>query len=227
MEGSFFKQYWWKILSGLLLIYAVIFGFIVTVPEIGNLYHTIRNLFFHVGMWFSMLVLFILSFGFSLAYLSGFKEKYDVRTVEAVNVGLLFGILGIVTGMLWAKFTWGMFWVRDPKLDGAAVSIFIYLAYLILRGSIEDKHKRAKVSAVFNIFAFVLLVVFLLILPRLQESLHPAGRGKGNPVLPMQLDPAMRVVFYPAMIGWILLGIWIWQIRVRLAGIRGKLEEKE
>ena len=93
--------------------------------------------------------------------------------------------------------------MRDPKLDGAAVSIFIYMAYLVLRGSIEDPRKKAKVSAVYNIFAFVLLIVFLMVMPRLQQSIHPAGKGNGNPVLPMQLDPAMRVVFYPAMIGWI------------------------
>jgi heme exporter protein C len=222
-----FKENWWKVLSGILLIYAVIYGFFVPIPELGNLYNTIRNLFFHVGMWFTMLSLFITSFVFSIRYLSGFNEKYDTRSVEAVNTGLVFGILGIITGMIWAKSTWGAFWVRDPKLDGAAVSIFIYLAYLVLRGSIEDKHKRAKVSAVYNIFAFVLLIVFLMILPRMQESMHPAGKGKENPVLPMQLDPAMRFVFYPAMVGWILMGFWIWKIRVRISAIQTSLDESE
>jgi heme exporter protein C len=225
--AEFLKNSWWKLISALFLLYAVIYGFFVPVPDIGNLYNTIRNLFFHVGMWFTMLILFLTSFIYSLKYLRGFNEKQDTRTVEAVNVGLLFGILGIVTGMIWAKSTWGMYWVRDPKLDGAAVGIFIYLAYLILRGSIEDTRKRAKVSAVYNIFAFVLLIVFLLILPRIQESIHPAGKGKGNPVMPMQLDPMMRVVFYPAMIGWILLGCWIWQIRVKIRELKIKIENSE
>jgi len=220
-----FKSDWWKILSGILLIYAVIFGFLVPVPEIGNLYHTIRNIFFHVGMWFTMLILFLISFISSLNYLKGFDRKYDTRSLEAVNVALVFGVLGVVTGMIWAKATWGAFWVRDPKLDGVAVGIFIYLAYLILRGSIEDEHKKAKVSAVYNIFAFVLLIVFLMVLPRLQESMHPAGKGKGNPVLPMQLDPTMRFVFYPAMVGWILLGCWIWSLRVKLRNINLRIDE--
>jgi len=225
--AEFLKNSWWKLLSGIFLLYAVIFGFIIPVPDIGNLYNTIRNLFFHVGMWFTMLILFLTSFLYSLKYLTGFNEKYDIRTVEAVNVALLFGTLGILTGMIWAKSTWGMYWVRDPKLDGAAVGIFIYLAYLVLRGSIEDTRKRAKVSAVYNIFAFVLLIVFLLILPRLQESVHPAGKGKGNPVLPMELDPMMRIVFYPAMIGWILLGCWIWQIKVKIHELKIKIESRE
>jgi len=175
-------------------------------------------------MWFGMFTAFFLSFVFSLRYLSGFSEKEDDRSVEAVKTGLVFGILGIATGMIWAQFTWGRFWVSDPKLNGAAVGIFIYLAYLVLRGSVEDAHKRAKVSAVYNVFAFVMLIVFILILPRIASgSIHPGKEG--NPVLPMELDPSMRLVFYPAMTGWILLSLWIWQLRVRIRAVRKKIEE--
>lgn len=217
----FFKQNWWKVLSGILLIYAVIVGFVVPVPET-IIAHTMRNIFYHVGMWFGMFTAFVTSFIFSLRYLSGFKEEEDIKAIEAVNTGLVFGILGLLTGMTWAQFTWGHFWVNDPKLNGAAVGIFIYLAYLVLRGSIEDTHKRAKVSAVYNIFAFVLLIVFVLIMPRIaKESIHP-GR-EDNPVLPMHLAPAMRIVFYPAMIGWLLLSIWIWQLRVRIRRLKEKI----
>jgi heme exporter protein C len=218
-----FKYYWWKGLAAILLVYAVVMGFVVEVPDT-MIANTIRNVFFHVGMWFGMFTAFFLSFVFSLRYLSGFSEKEDDRSVEAVKTGLVFGILGIATGMIWAQFTWGRFWVSDPKLNGAAVGIFIYLAYLVLRGSVEDAHKRAKVSAVYNVFAFVMLIVFILILPRIASgSIHPGKEG--NPVLPMELDPSMRLVFYPAMTGWILLSLWIWQLRVRMRAIKKKLEE--
>ncbi len=218
-----FRYYWWKALAGILLVYAAVMGFVVAVPDtlIAN---TIRNVFYHVGMWFGMFTAFFLSFVYSLRYLSGFREKEDDRAVEAANTGLIFGILGILTGMIWAQFTWGRFWISDPKLNGAAVGLFIYFAYLILRGSIDDIHKRAKVSAVYNIFAFVMLIVFILILPRIANaSIHPGKEG--NPVLPMELAPSMRVVFYPAMIGWILLSVWIWNLRVRLRTIKKMLEE--
>ena len=219
------KQYWWKILSLLLLLYAVTYGFYVTIPE-SMILQTMRNLFYHVGMWFGMFTMLTVSFIYSLKYLKGFREENDRVAIEAVNVGLLFGFLGIFTGMIWANFTWGAPWVKDPKLNGAAVGLVIYLAYLILRSSVEDRHKRAKVSAVYNIFAFVLWIIFVLILPRLAgDSLHPATGNNSTPVLPMHLDPSMRTVFYPAMIGWILLGTWILQIRVRLSKIRHLLEE--
>jgi heme exporter protein C len=218
-----FKYYWWKVLAAVLLVYASVMGFVVDIPDT-MIANTIRNVFYHVGMWGGMFTAFLLSFIYSLRYLSGFNEKEDDRSVEAVNTGLVFGILGILTGMIWARFTWGRFWISDPKLNGAAVGIFIYLAYLVLRGSMDDTHKRAKVSAVYNIFAFVMLIVFILILPRIASaSIHPGKEG--NPVLPMELDPSMRIVFYPAMIGWILMSVWIWTLRVRIRSIKHGLDQ--
>lgn len=217
------KRYWWKVVSGLLLLYAVIGGFMVEVPD-SMIQETMRNLFYHVGMWFGMLAMLMTGFVYSLRYLAKFREVDDIRAVEAVNVGLLFGSLGIITGMIWANFTWGSPWVKDPKLNGAAVGMFIYMAYLILRSSIEDIHKRAKVSAVYSIFAFFLWIVFVLVLPRLAgESIHP---GKDSPpVLPMHLDPSMRLIFYPAVLGWVLLGVWIYQIRVRIRLVKHQIQQ--
>ena len=129
-------------------------------------------------MWFGMFTMLITGFVYSLRYLRKFDEQEDIRAVEAVNVGLMFGFLGIFTGMIWANFTWGSPWVKDPKLNGAAVGLIIYLAYTILRGSISDTHKRAKVSAIYNIFAFFLWIVLVIILPRLAgESIHPFERS--------------------------------------------------
>jgi heme exporter protein C len=220
------KKNWWKILSFILLLYAVTYGFYVAVPET-MIQQTMRNLFYHVGMWFGMFTMLTVSFIYSLKYLKGFRMENDRVSIEAVNVGLVFGFLGIFTGMIWATFTWGAPWVKDPKLNGAAVGLVIYLAYMILRSSVEDRHKRAKVSAVYNIFAFVLWIIFVLILPRLAgDSLHPATGNNPTPVLPMHLDPAMRTVFYPAMAGWILLGTWILTIRIRISKLKTHLEEQ-
>jgi len=210
-------------LSGTLLLYAIVAGFLVEVPDT-TIRETMRNLFYHVGMWFGMFILLTIGFIYSIRYLLKFREEEDLVAVESVNVGLLFGILGILTGMVWASFTWGSPWVKDPKLNGAALGIFIYLAYLILRGSIGDPHKKAKVSAVYNILAYVLWIVFVMIMPRMAgESIHP---GKDtSPVLPTHLEPSLRIVFYPAMLGWILLGIWIMNLRVRFRRIRMALGE--
>jgi heme exporter protein C len=92
----------------------------------------------------------------------------------------------------------------------------------VLRGSMPDEQKRARVSAIYNIFAFVMMIVFVMILPRMSASLHP-GNG-GNPAFgKYDMDNTMRTVFYPACVGWILIGIWVFQIRVRIEKIKRKL----
>ncbi|MGA2823529.1 MAG: cytochrome c biogenesis protein CcsA [Bacteroidales bacterium] len=223
------KKYWWKVLAGILLLYAIIGGFFITISFEGMevAAESMRNIFYHVGMWFGMFTMLITGFVYSLRYLRKFDEQEDIRAVEAVNVGLMFGFLGIFTGMVWANFTWGSPWVKDPKLNGATIGLIIYLAYTILRGSIDDTHRRAKVAAIYNIFAFFLWIVLVIILPRLAgESIHPAGGNNANTILPMHLPPSMRLIFYPAMLGWILLGVWIYKLRVRIRRIKLIIDNK-
>jgi len=214
---------WWKALAIILLLYTLIAGLLIPVPRQVILYESIRNLYFHVPMWFTMIFLFFMSVINSVKNLSSNNLTHDTKAKELVNAGIIFGVLGIITGSIWAKYTWGAWWVNDVKLNGSAITMLIYLAYVVLRGSLEDEQKRARISAVYNIFAFVLLLVFIGILPRVTDSLHP-GNG-GNPGFNnYDLDNNMKLVFYPAVLGWILLGWWIASIRVRISNLSQKLE---
>lgn len=209
---------WWKILSVVLLFYTFTAGFLINVPDIGNLQQTIRNLFFHVPMWFGQLTLNTVSLIFSILYLRKPDLHHDIRANQFAKTGIVLGIAGLVTGSIWATYTWGSPWNNDPKQLGAAIALLIYLAYFVLRNSMPDIDKRARVAAVYNIFAYFIYIPMIMVLPRLVESLHPGGKGvEGNPGLSGQdLDPTMRAVFWPAVIGWTLLGVWITTLRVRL-----------
>lgn len=212
------KWNWWKIASIILILYVLIAGFLGDVPRLPILNETIRNLYFHVTMWFSMIILYGFSLTYSIKYLRSGDLNDDDWAVEMATSGLVLGILGIVTGSLWARFTWGAWWVNDPKLNGAAIAMLIYLAYFILRQSFDDDRKRARLSAVYNIFAFIFMIVFIGILPRLTDSLHP-GNG-GNPAFSQyDLNSNMRMVFYPAVLGWAMLSYWIVTLRLRLRRI--------
>jgi len=139
---------------------------------------------------------------------------------------VVFGILGLITGSIWAKNTWGAWWTNDVKLNGAAATMLVYFAYFLLRNSVDDEEKRARIAAVYSIFAFALMAVFIFILPRLTDSLHP-GNG-GNPAFAKyDLDNTMRVVFYPAVIGWTLLAAWIADIRLRIRYLQNHYQESE
>lgn len=218
------RQYWWKIASFAFLAYAFIAGFLIKVPDIGNLQHSIRNLFFHVPMWFSQFTLISISVVYSVLFLRKPLVRYDIYANEFARTGIVFGVLGLVTGAIWANYTWGAPWNNDPKQLGAAIALLIYLAYFVLRNSMTDIDKRGRVAAVYNIFAYCMYVPLIFVLPRLVESLHPGGKGvEGNPGLGGEdLDPAMRVVFWPAVLGWILLGVWITSLRLRLRLVEEK-----
>ena len=231
------KGIWWKMLAVTLVAFTFIYGFMSPIPHLPILRETIRNLFYHVPMWFAMIIMMLTSMIYGIKQLG---QKNFVPSKESVNnflfndtksvlfatTGLLFSFLGLLTGMLWAKFTWGAFWTNDPKLNGTAITILIYLAYFVLRGSIEDREKKARISAVYNIFAFFLMIVFIGVLPRLTDSLHP-GNG-GNPAFSnYDLDSNMRWIFYPAVLGWILVGYWITSIKVRLKTLEDKMTKKQ
>lgn len=214
------KVKWWKVVCILLLLYAFTAGFLIRVPYIGNLYQTIRNFFFHVPMWFGQIALLTLSLGYSIAYLRTGNLKYDIRAVEYAKTGIVFGVLGLATGSIWARFTWGEFWSNDPKQIAAAIAVLIYCAYVVLRGSVDDMDKKARIASVYNIFAWFIYIPLIMILPRMVQSLHPGGmegaQGGGNPALGGDsLDPVMRSVFWPAVFGWVLLGIWISNLKIR------------
>jgi heme exporter protein C len=217
-------KYWWKITAALLVLYSIVGGFLFEVPRLPILNETIRNMYFHIPMWFTMTFLYLISVIYSIKYLNSGNENHDLVAVESVNVGIICCFIGLATGMIWAKFTWGDYWTNDPKLNGSAISTLMYLAFIVLRGSINEEQKKAKISSIYNIFAFPIMIVLIFVLPRLTDSLHP-GNG-GNPGFSnYDLDNKMRLVFYPAVIGWILIGTWIVTIRYRIRLLENSINQ--
>ncbi len=205
-----------KIFCVLLLTYTVIAGFLFDVPKLAILNETIRVLYFHVPMWFTMIFLLLMSSLNAYKFIANGDKNFDVKSYNYANVGVYFGVLGLITGMFWAKYTWGAYWTNDPKLNGSAIGLLIYFSYFVLRNSIKDESKKGKISSVYNVFAFAMLIPLIFILPRLTDSLHP-GNG-GNPGFNVyDLDSQLRIVFYPAVVGFILLGIWITDIKLKLS----------
>ena len=184
-------------------------------PYQPNIMESIRNLLWHVPMWFAMFFVMGIGFVASLMQLRTDRIEWDHRGEAAVRTGLVFGLLGLATGSLWARWTWGAWWVSDPQLNGALVTVLLYTGYLILRAAMGDDERVGRLSAVYNVFAFVMLVILLMVLPRYTESLHP---GKdGNPGFnSYDLDNSLRAVFYPAVIGWGALCYWMYTLRLRM-----------
>ncbi len=218
------KNTWWKALAVVIMTYVIFWGLLGPVPRQPILNESIRNVVFHVSLWFGMIILLITSVVYSIRYLRKGRMDDDTIAVEFANTAILFGLLGCITGSIWANFTWGDPWPNDPKLNCVAVGMLMYLAYLILRGSFDDEQRRARISAVYNIFVFAVFIPLIFIIPRLTDSLHP-GNG-GNPAFgKYDMDNNLRMGLYPAVIGLTLIGVWITELRVRLRRVKAVLDE--
>lgn len=211
---------------------AVLLGaFLMNIPNLDILEHTARNLYFHVPLWFAMIFGFVISAYYSVRVLGAsdrdYPMEYDVRAEQAAFVGSIFGLLGLATGMVWARFTWylgsDIWWNFDPKQTMAAVQLLIYGAYFTLRSSLEDDpRRRARVSAVYNVFAASTIPFLIFIVPRRMESLHPGAEG--NPAFSDITDPRMRLIFYPAILAFFGLFYWLYRQRVHMRSMEERAD---
>lgn len=213
----------WKYAVAVWLTFVIIVGFLLRIPMIPILEETARNLFLHVPMWMTMSFCFLLGVIFSIRYLASGSIDMDIKAESVTKIGVLFGICGLITGSLWARFTWGTWWTfAEPKINMSAMAMMIYVGYFILRGAFTDQVKRARISAVFNIFAATTIPFLLYIIPRQLPSLHPGADG--NPAFSDMTAPELRLIFYPAVIGFIGLGYWLYDLTLRSRMLQHKMQ---
>ena len=202
--------------------------FEMSFPNRVTLNESVRNLFYHVPMWFSMLALLAMGMLFGIKYLNSGDLKYEMRFDALIRVGILAGILGCITGATWARVTWGSWWPKeDPKLNGVAIGMLMYFAYLILRSTMSDPHQRARISAIYSVFIFPIFVALIAIMPKLAaHSLHP-GSGDSVGFNQYDLDSTMRLFFWPAVMSWIALFWWIHNILFKIKSLEEINLDKE
>lgn len=197
-----------------------------TFPFLPNIYESVRNTFYHVSLWFAMFFTFALGVVQSIKYLRNRDPLNDAKASSYTSTGILFGILGLTTGMIWATYTWGQAWSWDIKQTMTAILLLVYLAYFVLRLSFDDDEKKARICAIYNIFAFACIVPLLYVIPRLVDSLHPGGQG--NPAFGTgDLDMNVRVIFYMSVIGWCMIGYWMSNLYYRSKMIKSYIEEND
>lgn len=200
-------------------------GILIQIPEIPILEQTARNLFFHVPMWMAMYAMFLTSCVYSIRYLNNAEISYDIKAESSATVGMVFGICGLLTGSLWARFTWGTWWTfAEPKMNLAALAMMVYVAYFVLRSAFDDEQKRAKIAAVYNIFAVTTIPFLLYVVPRQLTSLHPGADG--NPAFSEITAAELRYVLYPAMLGFIALSFWLYDIVHRYKTAQFRMENR-
>ncbi len=211
---------WMKLLLGAWISAVLILGVTVPIGDIPGLGDRARIIFFHVPMSWVAVLAFLMSMWYGIMYLRKRDLKYDIRSESAAELGFVFCILATVTGSIWARFNWGSFWNWDPRETSIFVLLLIYGAYFSLRSALEIEERRASLSAVYSIIAFVTVPFFIFIMPRITFSLHPGGAGSAAPILntngKMYMGTDMKYVFFASLIGFTGLYLWLLQLRTRI-----------
>ena len=181
-----------------------------------------RIMFFHIPSWFTCFTGFFLAGVSSILYLVKKKPGYDTFAVATVEVGVAFTIIGLVTGMIWARIIWGIWWTWDARLTWAFITCLIYAGYLMMRNAIDEPTARARYAAVLCIFAFTSVVITFKAIEWWRTQ-HP------GPVLSIRtgggkMDPAMESILYQNWYALLLLASVMTAVRMRQEGVQREVE---
>jgi heme exporter protein C len=193
---------------------------LITLPYIIGLEERARIIFFHVPMSWVAIIAYLISMVFAIRYIRTRDIQLDDISASAASVGTLFTILATVTGSVWAKFNWGSFWNWDPRESSIFILLLIYASYFLLRSAIEDPERRARLSAVYSVIAFLTAPFLMFILPRLVPGLHPGSADDANagPLLSPKssdINLTKQIVFGLALFSFTMVYFWLMNIHIR------------
>lgn len=228
----------WRITLFILMSFVIVAGLafpVVKSPEtwyqfplIPGLEEKAKIIFFHVPTAWLSVIAFLSAMVYGVKYLVKKNLDDDAKSNSALQLGMVFAILATVTGSIWAKFTWGAFWHWDPRETSIFILLLIYGSLFALRSAIENEDKRARLSAVYSIIAFLTVPFFIFIMPRIMVGLHPgsANDDTSGPVVDFRMDFNMQVVFYLSLIAFTILYWWMWKVNYKSLIIKDKLSKK-
>ncbi|MDM7324188.1 MAG: cytochrome c biogenesis protein CcsA, partial [Thermus sp.] len=213
----------WALLGlGLLLLPLGLYLALSAPPDVNQGY-LVRIMYLHVpGAWLGYLA-FLVTFLYSLLYLFRQDPRYDRVALASAEIGLVFMGLSLVTGMLWARPTWGVYWTWEPRLTTTAILFAVYVGYFLLRGAIEDPELRRKAAAAVGILGFINVPISYMSV-KWWRSLHQT-QSIDLTTGQINLDPAMLQALLFNLFVFTLLYLGFVRFRALLVALEAREEE--
>lgn len=193
------------------------FLYVPAIPGFGATGETARVIIYHVPTAWVAVLAYLMAMVNSVGYLRKGDIRLDRQAQVSAELGTVFCILATVSGAIWCKGAWGYYWNWDPRQTSIAVLLMIYAAYFVLRSAISDSDRRARLSAVYSILAFLTVPFLVFIVPRVYYSLHPDLIG--SPDRASAISPEVLKVFLASLAGFTGLYAWMYNIQKRLANL--------
>jgi heme exporter protein C len=213
-----------NIITLVLVIAATLIVFLYA-PIEANMGRVQKIFYFHISTaWVGMLG-FMVAVIVGIAFLITGQRKWDIAGLAAVEVSMVFFSIAIVTGSIWARRTWGVWWNWDPRLTSAAIVELVYSAYLMLRQGIDDPDRRARFGAVYAIIAFVSVPITFVSI-RILRTIHPlliGGTESGSSG--MGMTPKMIQTMMASLFTFTFVFADLYWHRLRLGMLADKIEQ--
>ncbi len=207
-----------KLLLGIWMA-AVSLAAFVWAPADVTLGEISRIIFFHIPTAWVAVVGFLGCMVHGIRYLVRRDIMDDYAAAVWAEIGLLFIVVATVSGAIFANATWGAYWSWDPRQTSIFVLFLIYMAYLALRSAVDDPERRASLSSVYSIIAFVTVPLLVFVIPRLPgiQGLHPDDAIISKD---LNMDLKMLLVFIASLIGFTGVSFWMFKLKMRMIAVK-------
>jgi heme exporter protein C len=185
-----------------------------------------RVFYFHIGTAWTALLGFLFASILSMIYLMTKDLKWDRYQVAAVEVSLVFFLITIALGSIWARPAWNTWWTWDPRLTTAAITELVYIAYFMLRQGVDDPDRRARFGAVYALLGGISAPITFFAI-RLYRTIHPVVIAGSNPEAEggFSMTPSMLTAMFVALIAFTVIFIDLYWNRIRLGELQEKVEQ--
>lgn len=185
-----------------------------------------RVFYFHVAIGWVGMIGFLMAVVAGVMYLASGKPHWDIVGVAGVEIGLVFSLMNIVTGSIWARPVWNTWWTWDPRLVTATIMVLVYVAYLLLRQGIEEPERRARFGAIYAILGFISVPLSFLSI-RIWRTIHPVVVGSNDPGAKGTFDMTgdMRLTFFFSLFTFTVIAVDLLWRRIRLGELGAKVEQ--
>jgi heme exporter protein C len=201
-------------------------GLVFLYAPVEKLMGAVQKVFyFHVATaWVGMLGFLVAAVAGAM-YLRQGKMRWDIVGVSAVEISLVFFLIAIIMGSIWARPIWNTWWTWDPRLTTAAIVELIYAAYMLLRSGVDDPERRARFSAIYSLFGFI-SVPLTFISIRLLRTIHPVVIGNAEAAAQggFNMDAPMKTAFFFSLAAFSVLFTDLLWHRIRLGNLKSAVE---
>ncbi len=153
-------------------------------------------------------------------------QKWDIIELAAVEISLVFFLIAIISGSIWARPSWGAYWTWEPRLTTAAILEMVYIAYLLLRQGMDDPDRRARFSAVYTLIGAISVPITFFSI-RLFRTIHPVviGSGAGAASGSFEMSSKMLITMFFALFTFSIIFVNLFWHRIRLGQLEKQVEQ--